>query len=176
MVFHKRTECAAWNTLLLPRNVTSAVIKRANGSVWYCNCSISGMISKTSSPNEVELPGESAKERRRGKRLYLNYSIEMSGIDYNGQPFIERTKTENISDTGCRIRTEVHLKAGDTVDVRLILPEDAKPSTEEARRFMVMWVARRPSGWSIGARMVQPGKFWKVTFPASKKSSEPSAK
>ncbi|HVA95868.1 MAG TPA: PilZ domain-containing protein [Candidatus Dormibacteraeota bacterium] len=134
------------------------------------------MRSKTISLNQGELPGESTEERRRGKRLYLNFSIEMSGIDHNGQPFIERTKTENISDTGCRIRTDVRLRAGDTVDVRMILPEDVTPSKEEAHKFKVMWVARRTSGWSIGARMLQPGKLWKVTFPVSKKSSEPSAK
>jgi PilZ domain len=135
------------------------------------------MRYKTGSSNDViELPGEIAEERRRGKRLYLNFSIEIKGVDHDGRPFIERTKTENISDMGCRIRTEVHLKAGDTVEIRIIPPEGVAPPAEEAHRFKVMWVARRPSGWSVGARMLEPGKLWKVNFPVNKKPSEPSSK
>ncbi len=97
-------------------------------------------------------------------------------MDHNGNPFIERTKTENISDMGCRIRTQVHLRAGDTLEIQLILPEDIASPAEEAHRFRVMWVARRSSGWSVGVRMLDPGKFWKVTFPVNQKPAEPSAK
>ena len=41
-------------------------------------------------------------DRRKAKRLFLNFSVEISGVDEKGQPFTDRTKTDDISATGCQ--------------------------------------------------------------------------
>ena len=110
-------------------------------------------------------------DRRKAKRLFLNFSVEISGVDEKGQPFTDRTKTDDISATGCRLVTAIPLKCGDLVDIRLTAPEGSRLPPEIAQQFEIMWVHPVKSGWSVGARKMQDGKIWKVSFPPPRSSS-----
>lgn len=117
-----------------------------------------------------EAANETTLDRRKAKRLFLNFSVEISGVDGNGHPFTERTKTEDISDSGCRLLTTNSLKRGDHVDIRLAIPEGTRLPDESAQQFEVMWVHPTKAGWSIGARKTQDGKIWKVSSPPPRSS------
>jgi PilZ domain len=114
---------------------------------------------------------EQGIDRRKAKRLFLNFSVELSGVDQEGQPFLERTKTEDISDTGCRLLTTIPVKCGDLLDIRLTTAEGTRLPEESALQFEIMWVHPTKSGWSIGTRQIQDGKIWKVSFPPPRASS-----
>src|ERR1700686_2128515 len=112
-----------------------------------------------------EVAIESAFDRRKAKRLFLNFSVELSGVDRAGQPFMERTKTEDMGETGCRLITSVPVSRGDIVDIRLTIPPGTNLPEETAKQFEIMWVHPIRAGWSVGARKVADGKIWKVSFP-----------
>jgi hypothetical protein len=104
-------------------------------------------------------------DRRKAKRLFLSFLVELSGIDAKGKPFVERTKTDDISATGCRLVTTIPVKCGDLVDIRLTVPEGSRLPPESAHQFEIMWVHPVRSGWSVGAHQLHEGKIWKVSFP-----------
>ena len=110
-------------------------------------------------------PGEPSYDRRAAKRLFLNFVIEISGIGQNGHPFVEQTRTNNISDEGCRLRTNIHLESGDLINIKLIVPNKREQMEEKAQPFEVVWVSPEETGWSVGARKISPEKIWKVSFP-----------
>jgi hypothetical protein len=129
-----------------------------------------------STKESIELLNQASSDRRRGKRLFLNFSVEIAGFDEKGRSFVERTKTEDISEFGCRLNTSFHMKCGDQVQIKLIAPQGAKFPEEPAQQFEVMRVDKEKSGWSIGARKSTNEKLWKVTFPPPKSSPEPRSK
>ncbi len=104
-------------------------------------------------------------DRRKAKRLFLHFPIEVSGVDREGLPFSERTRTEDISDRGCRLEMNAPVNRGDLVDIRLIAPPGPKFPREDPHKFEVMWVQEKTSGWSIGAREIHDERIWKVSFP-----------
>jgi hypothetical protein len=108
---------------------------------------------------------EAAADRRMSKRLFLCFSIEISGVNENGMPFLEHTKTDNISDTGCRLALAVRLRPGDVVNIMLIVPAEANVPPESKHPFEVMWSFPIKEGWRVGARKMIAGKIWKVSFP-----------
>jgi hypothetical protein len=108
---------------------------------------------------------EPAFDRRKANRLILDFPIEISGVDQRGHPFVERTKTEDISDTGCRLVTTIPFQCGDTVDIRLVRPPGTTLPEESTRKFEIVSVQPIGSGWSIGVHKIQDGEIWKVSFP-----------
>ena len=110
-------------------------------------------------------------DRRKAQRLFLFFPIVISGVDRNGRPFIERTKTDDISESGCRLVTSVPLNCGDLIDIKLKLPPGASFPEESPQQFEVMWVHPIKSGWTIGARNIHGKQVWKVSFPPPKLSN-----
>jgi hypothetical protein len=116
------------------------------------------------------------RDRRRGKRLFLNYSVEISGVDEEGRTFVERTKTEDISETGCRFHTHVPLRCGDRLEIKMLPPVGLSFTEELTQQFEVMWVEEDDKGWSVGACKSTKGKIWKVSFPPPKSPHDPRSK
>jgi hypothetical protein len=110
-------------------------------------------------------------DRRKAKRLFLFFPIEISGVDRNGRPFKEHTRTDDISDTGCRLATSVPLNCGDRISIRLTQPAGTRFPEESPQEFEVMWVHPIKSGWSIGVHNIHGGRVWKVSFPPPKSST-----
>jgi hypothetical protein len=110
-------------------------------------------------------------DRRKAKRLFLFFPIEISGVGQDGQPFIEHTRTDDISDTGCRLVTSVRLNRADLINIKMTPPPGTRFPEESPHPFEVMWVHPIKSGWSIGARNIDGSQIWKVTFPPPKPST-----
>jgi len=125
--------------------------------------------------NWDELLQEVVDDRRRGKRLLLTYPIEISGFDRQGRSFVERTRTLDISESGCRIVTNAPLAPGDVISIRLLVPGGDDVSQETtACPFEVVWVEHFDSGWTAGAQKLAGNKPWKVTFPPDKEPPKTS--
>jgi hypothetical protein len=131
---------------------------------------------KEAPTNWDELANELVGDRRRGKRLNLVFSIEVNGTDRAGATFTERTKTLDISESGCRIETALHLERGDIISIKLLVPGGNQPDIEP-QYFRIMWVARKSvagtSTLTVGARKLDGEKLWKVSFPPVKSAADP---
>jgi hypothetical protein len=131
---------------------------------------------KDSLTNWEELVNEITVDRRSGKRLWLNYSIEVTGIDRSGRLFTEQTKTQDVSELGCRFSLLTAVEPGNIVAIKLLPSGKATVPEEKSLLFEVIWTVARTSGWTVGTRKLQNDKIWKLTFPPAKKSSEPPTK
>jgi len=118
---------------------------------------------------------ETLQDRRSGKRVQLVFPIEVSGFDRTGRLFSEKTKTLDISETGCRFLLKTPLVGGDVIAIRSITKTDSSPAVRKAVLFQVMWASREENAWAVGALKLQAEKIWRVAFPPST-SSEPSAR
>jgi len=101
---------------------------------------------------EAPLIGKSV-ERRTGKRNLINARVEIAGVDIAGSPFLERTGVRDFSDAGCRFRTQVHLRRGDTVAIKPLGSDGQSLPQEQSKWFEIMWAVRCASGWVVGARV-----------------------
>jgi len=133
------------------------------------------------SPNEEfqaltdweKLSQEVQEDRRKHKRVVLAFPIEVSGFDADRRLFCERTVTQDISSTGCRILLKTRVVRGDVLAIRLL--ERGKEGAASGRPllFNVIWVARNNEGWLAGALMLQQEKFWHMDFPDTNKPPSP---
>ncbi len=117
--------------------------------------------------NWQELSAEVSRDRRKGRRLALVFPIVVSGLDSSGHFFTERTKTMDISETGCRFYLKARLKPGDVLAIRLIRPQDSRPNQEKQFLFEIAWVAPEGDAWVVGAAKLQPENIWHMVFPHS---------
>jgi hypothetical protein len=131
---------------------------------------------KDSLTNWKELVDEISEDRRSGKRIRLNFSIEITGFDRAGRLFVERTRTQDISEIGCRFDLLTPVERGNVIAIKLLPPGKAALPEEKPLLFEIMWTAARAIGLTVGARKLQDDKIWKVTFPPANQSSEPPAK
>jgi hypothetical protein len=126
--------------------------------------------------NWDDLIKDASLDRRKGKRLFLNYSIEIRGFDRAGRLFAAHVRTEDISESGCRLRTPLRLEHGDVITVKLNVPPGSGLPEEQPRLFEIVWVNRDENGCTAGARKLQDGKLWRVTFPPADSSPKHSSK
>jgi len=119
-----------------------------------------------------DLVKDLASDRRGGKRLNLSCPIEISGIDRTGVSFSECTKTQDISERGCRMETSLPLERGDIVAIKLLL-DGGKTPDEAPHFFEIMWTVNNAKGRVVGARKLQSENIWKVSFPPVKSSLKP---
>ena len=120
------------------------------------------------------LSQEALQDRRRGKRVPLTYSIEVSGFDRGGRLFTERTSTWDVSEDGCCFRVKTPLQRGDVVAINLVSRQHADRAVNRSLLFQIMWTAQERDGWNAGAMKLQPESIWHATFPR-KERSRPSA-
>jgi hypothetical protein len=92
-------------------------------------------------------------ERRTDKRFLINARVEIAGVDIAGNPFMERTSVRDFSDAGCRFRTQVHLRRGDTVAIKPLGAEGQSSPQDQPKWFEIMWAVRCATGWMVGARV-----------------------
>jgi hypothetical protein len=124
-----------------------------------------------------ELVKEISLDRRSGKRLRLNFLIEIVGFDPTGRLFTEQTKTLDISEFGCRFDLHTPVRSGNVLALRLLPPAKSTLPEGNPLLFEVIWSVSRRTGWTVGTRKLQDDKMWKVvTFPLANQSSKPAAK
>jgi hypothetical protein len=111
------------------------------------------------------LAQQTMEERRRGKRVFLRFPVEVSGTNRAGKPFVESTFTTDISATGCRVELNEIVENGDTVGIKLVGKFDPNPAASKPQMFQIAWRKRSDNIWTVGARKLTEGKFWHVEFP-----------
>jgi hypothetical protein len=111
------------------------------------------------------LAQQTMEERRRGKRVFLRFPVEVSGTNREGKPFSESTFTTDISATGCRVELNAIVESGDTVGIKLVGKFDPNPAASKPQMFQIAWRKRTDNIWTVGARKLTEGKFWHVEFP-----------
>lgn len=116
--------------------------------------------------NEL-INNQAPTDRGKDKRLSLNYSVEIKGFDRAGRLFAAHVRTEDISESGCRIQTPLHLEPGDVITIKLDVPSGRDLPEEMPQLFEIVWVTRDENSSTAGARKIQDGKLWKVSFPPS---------
>ena len=59
----------------------------------------------------------------------------------------------SVSDFGCRFSTRETLRQGETVSVQLLSMNGKIASSDGPKVFKIMWVSRKPTGMTVGARL-----------------------
>ena len=114
-------------------------------------------------PEEKSNPGVFLVERRRAeRRILVHVPIEVTKVDGEGHPFMERTFIEDVSDFGCRFSIRGPVLQGDKVTVKLLGPDGNSVRGEEPRLYEIMWVAQNDRTFTVGARLRQGEKLANV--------------
>lgn len=98
-------------------------------------------------------------DRRTETRLRVSIPVEVTWTGPAGRKITERTFVEDVSDFGCRFSTREAMKQGDTVSVQLLNTNGRIASSEGPKVFKIMWVSRRPTGMTVGARLQEAEKL-----------------
>jgi hypothetical protein len=122
----------------------------------------------TSSHSDTNMV-QSARDRRKAKRVALSFPIEVSGVDSRGRPFCESLTTTDVSEDGCGFNTLREMRCGDIVTILVSTPSSAERRIEPVR-FQIVWVEASQWGWAIGASKLQPVSVWPMGFPKAKQS------
>ena len=95
------------------------------------------------------------EERRADKRFLLHSWVEITGIDESGLQFMERCRLEDIGDAGCRFSLRAAVHRGSVLGVKPLGPEGENLVDEFPRLFVIIWVKRKGSGTTVGARSLR---------------------
>lgn len=104
-------------------------------------------------------------EKRVERRILVHVPVLVTEIDSGGQPMVDRTFIEDVSDFGCRFTTRGPVKQGDTVAVKILGSYGNNLPDEEARLYEIMWVTPRGRSFTVGARLLQGEKLANAKFP-----------
>jgi tetratricopeptide (TPR) repeat protein len=111
-------------------------------------------------------PAHNAKGKRRSTRVAHAVFLTVTGIDGDGQPFVEETGTLELSLHGCRYfsKYEVPKNSG----VVLEIPNQQAGSHPHRFRGRVAWVrkSRKLSRlFQVGVELEAPGNVWALSNP-----------
>ena len=102
-------------------------------------------------------------KHRREQRIPKVLRVKVRGVDRNGNSFVQKIHTIDISRSGARLASMGCLKGpGETIEVE---------RGWQKARFRVVWVGQvgTPQDNQIGISSLEPGKYlWGVTLPPAK--------
>ena len=108
---------------------------------------------------------------RRGDRISLSVSLQISCTDQTGKRFSEIVQTVNVSRNGCCIRLKQTLSAGQRIHLQRL------GTGEEAIGRIVGQSGICTEGNLYGIEVLNPGEdFWGIRFPAQKELEEGSVR
>lgn len=128
----------------------------------------------------LEIVGLARPERRREYRETRSVPVEISGFDARGRFFTERTKTLDVSESGCRFRVRAELEKDSAISVRVIQRRNGMMMDDPPVLFRVVWARhtnpghpasgrtdpdRGEPGWTVAGAKLQPVQLWTVGFP-----------
>jgi hypothetical protein len=124
------------------------------------------MDASSVSINWAELSEEARADRRDGKRVNLQYGIEVRGVDESKAFYVCDAKTRNVSEHGCCIEIDRKIEKGEVVSLQVMRhsPTGELQSTK-ALIFRICWVTREGELWLAGAEMADQEKPWGIAFP-----------
>ena len=91
--------------------------------------------------------------KRKHKRILTALPVRLWGMDANGRPFLEVSRTENVSRTGALLKgVPAKLVIGDVIGLRC---------NEKKYNFRVVWVGKQGTtdAGSVGLQSVEPEKW-----------------
>ncbi len=98
---------------------------------------------------------------RRSTRLTISLPITISGLDAQGNPFSEQTRTVGVNKHGGKLLTRFELKLRDPVYLEnLKIKVNAKAT--------VAWIGERKNPndpWEVGVALDEPMNIWGIDFP-----------
>lgn len=118
------------------------------------------------------LSEEVAADRRSGKRVAIAYSVTVSGVTPDGDAFLDKTRTTNISEHGCCFESERLFQLGEIVTITLTQGPAAGAHRFQVVRMVPNTVVNKDA-WLVGARLVQSTNIWGVVFPPKHRLRKP---
>lgn len=106
------------------------------------------------------------EQRRRSTRLEQTSPLIIRGVDLLGQPFEERTATQNLSFQGCRYASKHHLPKNTWVTLEA--PSGDLHNEVVCVRARVAWIQRPRTLrelFQVGVELERPKNIWNVAFP-----------
>lgn len=116
--------------------------------------------------NWSSLSNETLEDRRDGKRVSLQFRLEISGTDASGAAFHIRGRTRNVSHHGCCFELSRSILKGEKLTLKVIRhnSQGVQESTG-ALPFLVAWVVPEENVWVAGAELALVEAPWGITFP-----------
>jgi hypothetical protein len=102
--------------------------------------------------------------------------VEVTEMNGQGVPFVDRTFIEDVSDFGCRFSTRVPIKQGDTIALKILGRYGNKLPDEEPRLYEIMWVAAKGHVSTVGARLRHSEKLANAKFPPETGGEKPDSR
>ena len=116
--------------------------------------------------NWAGLSNETLEDRRNGKRVTLQFGLEIAGVDAAGAAFTVHGRTRNVSHHGCCFEVPRPLVKGERLTLKVIRPNaQGVRETTDALPFRLAWVLQEQDLWVAGADLVRIEAPWGVTFP-----------
>jgi hypothetical protein len=103
-------------------------------------------------------------ERRRGKRFFLTFQIQVSGTDRSGRTFRDNAVTSDVSEHGCRFDFLRELADGALLKIRVLKRADGLPLEDKPLTCQAVWIEPSVVGWTIGVEQLEPGNLWGIAF------------
>ena len=113
------------------------------------------------------------EQRRRSTRLDQTSPLIIRGVDLLGQPFEERTATQNFSFQGCRYASKHHLPKNTWVTLEA--PSGDSRGEAVCVRARVAWIQRPRTLrelFQVGVELEKARNIWNVEFPPNDWNSE----
>jgi len=116
------------------------------------------------------------EQRRRSTRLEQTSPVIIRGVDLLGQPFEERTATQNLGFQGCRYASKHHLPKNTWVTLEVPSGDSHKEAV--CVRARVAWIQRPRTLrelFQVGVEMEKGKNIWNVAFPPNDWTSDKPA-
>jgi len=95
------------------------------------------------------------EERRPDKRLLLHSWVEITGVDESGLQFVERSRLEDVGDSGCRLSLRGAVRQGSVLGVKPLGPEGGNLPDEFPRLFVIIWIKHKGNHLTVGTRSLR---------------------
>jgi len=94
-------------------------------------------------------------ERRESKRFLLHSWVKITGVDESGLQFAERSRLEDVGDSGCRVSLRGAVHQGSVLGVEPLGLEGEELPDEFPRLFVIIWVKRKGDRLTVGVRSLR---------------------
>jgi hypothetical protein len=116
----------------------------------------------------ANLSSEALEDRRGGKRVTLQFKVEIIGVDAAEVPFVIFGRTRNVSHNGCCFEVGRSVVRGEKFSLRVIkLNAAGEHESTDALPFRAAWVLQEENVWVVGAEIVKIDQPWGIVFPNS---------
>jgi hypothetical protein len=116
------------------------------------------------------------EERRLGKRFLLHSWVQITGIDESGSQFSERTRLEDVGDSGCRFTLQRVVRGGGFLGIIPLGQEGQTLRNEFSRLFVIIWVKHKGDRLTVGARSLREDELSDGGLQAGSSTAKISAK